>query len=211
MAGQHKMHPAGAAAVYSSSHRMTFGEFLGSDFTNAEWVDGKVVELTNPSYRHQAVSDFLVALLNLFAKERRVGEAVSAPFKMKPGESFPGRQPDVLFFFNERRKSLRTQYFAAAADIVIEVISPYSRQRDQEEKFEEYQRAGVGEYWLIDPIRHQASFYRLAENGLFETIKVAGDGIFRSQVLEGFWIRVDWLWMEPLPSLWAVLQKWEWI
>ena len=208
MAGQHKANLAEAATVLPPSHRMTFEEFLQSDFINAEWVAGEVIELPNPSLRHQILLSFLTTLLNLFAEEGRLGLAVAAPFKMKPGESSPGRQPDVLYVATDRQGLFEKQYLAGAADIAVEIISPQSRTRDSVEKFEEYQRGGVREYWLIDPLREEASFYRLDGNGHYQPIPVGKDGIFRSSALSGFWMRVAWLWQDPLPTVLSVLREW---
>jgi hypothetical protein len=35
------------------------------------------------------------------------------------------------------------------------------------------------------------------------------DGLYRSKVLEGFWLKVDWLWQEPLPTLLSVVKEWK--
>ena len=64
------------------------------------------------------------------------------------------------------------------------------------------------EYWLIDRSRQQAEFYRLGQDRLYHLVPVGPEGIFRSAVLEGFWLKVDWLWPEPLPPLMSVLKEW---
>lgn len=64
------------------------------------------------------------------------------------------------------------------------------------------------EYWIVDPIRSEAEFYRLGADGAYTPVSVDADGIFRSEVLSGLWLKVDWLWQEPLPPLMAVLKEW---
>jgi len=71
-----------------------------------------------------------------------------------------------------------------------------------------HQMAGVREYWLIDPSRKQAEFYLLGPDGIYASMPVGEDGIFRSHVLDGFWLKVDWLWQDPLPTLMSVLKEW---
>ena len=61
---------------------------------------------------------------------------------------------------------------------------------------------------MFDPIRKQAEFYRLGPDGIYTPVAVDEDGIFRSEVLEGLWLKVDWLWQEPLPPLMSVLKEW---
>lgn len=64
----------------------------------------------------------------------------------------------------------------------------------------------AGEYWIIDPERRQAAFYRRGRGGVFRPVNVGDDGTFRSTVLKGLWLRVHWLWDRP--PLMAVLKEW---
>jgi Uma2 family endonuclease len=75
------------------------------------------------------------------------------------------------------------------------------------EKFGEYERGGVREYWLLDPQSRQAGFFQLGEDERFQQIPL-DDGVFRSHVLDGFWLKVDWLWQKPLPGLLSIAREW---
>jgi len=119
-----------------------------------------------------------------------------------------GREPDVLFVCQERLHIVQSSHLSDAADMVIEIVSPESVGRDRGEKFVEYEAAGVREYWLIDPDRQQAEFYYLADDERYRLLPTA-DGVFRSQVLPHFWIKVAWLWQEPLPKVLDVARKLE--
>ena len=119
---------------------------------------------------------------------------------MKTGKNLPGREPDILFVANEHLDLVKKNHLAGPADLAIEIVSPDSLTRDRGDKFVEYEKGGVKEYWLIDPIRESADFYYL-ENGVYRPITVSADGIYQSKVLAGFWLRVEWLWQEPLPPL----------
>jgi Uma2 family endonuclease len=93
------------------------------------------------------------------------------------------------------------------ADLIIEVVSRDSVRRDRVDKFDEYETAGVKEYWILDnrPKRKRALFYRLDESGQFQSVAVE-DGIYRSAVLPGFWLRLEWLWQER-PDIWLALAE----
>ncbi|MBI4584199.1 MAG: Uma2 family endonuclease [Planctomycetes bacterium] len=87
------------------------------------------------------------------------------------------------------------------------MISGDSRNRDHGEKFYEYEQGGVREYWMIDYEREQAEFHVLGEDGLYRPAPIGHDGIYRSTDLKGLWIKVDWLWQDPLPPVPIVLKE----
>ena len=192
------------------SAKMTYEEFLdwADEDTWAEWVNGEVMIMTPASYRHQDLADFLTALLRFFVETRQAGIVCSAPFQMKTGPDLPGREPDVLVVASANLGRLQTNRLDGPADLVVELISPDSRARDRGEKFYEYEQGGVREYWLIDPLRRQGEFYRLGEDGIYRPVPVSDDGTFQSTVLLGLWLKVEWLWQEPLPALVSVLREW---
>ncbi len=86
------------------------------------------------------------------------------------------------------------------ADLVVEVVSPESAGRDRGDKLYEYEAAGIKEYWLIEPLRQQAEFYVLSESGHYERVAGGASGISQSVVLPGFWLKIEWLWQDPLPA-----------
>ncbi|MFN3422748.1 MAG: Uma2 family endonuclease [Armatimonadota bacterium] len=192
------------------SQKMSWEEFLEwmDEDIWAEWVNGEVIVMSPASYRHQSLVLFLAALMQHWAEARDLGVVRTEPFLVKLPEPLPARAPDIIFVAKENLHLITTNYLDGAPDIVVEIISPESRSRDRGDKFYEYEQAGVKEYWLIDPNRKQAEFYRRGEEGIFRLVFVGNEGIFRSEVLKGFWLKVDWLWQEPLPPLMSVLKEW---
>jgi Uma2 family endonuclease len=180
---------------------MTYDEFLdwADEDTLAEWVNGKVVMTSPASLRHQMLAQFLTRVLTGFAEVGHLGIVISAPFQMKLEQS--GREPDVLFVAETHRDRLHPTYLDGAADLVIEILSPESVGRDRGDKFYEYERAGIPEYWLIDPETQRAEFYQLDGQGRYQLIPASADGIYHAYVLPGFWLEVAWLWLDPLPSV----------
>jgi Uma2 family endonuclease len=118
-----------------------------------------------------------------------------------------GRQPDIAIVLNEHHDQLKPTYIEGPADIVIEVISPESQERDRIEKLREYAQAGIPEYWLIDPGLRTAEFFIL-QDGEYEAAPLDADGRFHSTVLAGFWLSESWLWQQPtLPEIAAAWTK----
>lgn len=189
--------------------RATYEEFLAwcDEDTWAEWVNGEVVMLTPASDRHQDLSRFLTVVLSIYTGARGLGVIRAAPFQMKTGPDLPGREPDLLFVAQEHLDRLKEANLEGPADLVIEIVSPESRLRDRGEKFAEYELGGVREYWLLDPEHRRADFYRLDAEGRYQRISVGADGVYRSEIIPGFWLRVDWLWRDPLPPDLEVLRE----
>ena len=186
--------------------RMTYEEFLewSDEDTHAEWVDGEVIVLMSGSLAHQLLIGFLYYVLHTFCLVRGAGVVLIAPFQVKLWPGGPGREPDVLVVTGEHQDRLLRTRVDGPADIAIEVISPESVERDRVTKLGEYERAGVQEYWLFDPDAQQAEFYRLGPDGRYTQVRPDATGVFRSEALPGFWLRLDWLKQDPLPTLAAV-------
>jgi Uma2 family endonuclease len=184
--------------------RMTYEEFLtwaGED-TLAEWIAllgeevGEVMMYSPASKRHQSIVDFLVGIMRIFVEQRDLGVVLSAPFQMKLEH---GREPDLLFVTREHLGRLKETHLDGPADLVVEIVSPESEGRDRGEKFYEYARGRVPEYWLIDPQIKWADFYQL-QGERYRTVFSGEEGEYHALVLPDFWLRVEWLWQEPLPN-----------
>lgn len=186
---------------------ITFEDYLerSSETRINEWVDGEIIEMPGASYQHQSIGGFLERLLGGYVEEKELGIVLRSPFAMKLEEQRRGREPDILFISNENSDRVLRTYLDGPCDIAVEIISPESITRDRAEKFVEYEAAGIREYWMIDPERKIAEFYGLTEEGKYSLLPV-DDGIFRSQVLQGFFLRVEQMW-EKNPSATKALRE----
>jgi Uma2 family endonuclease len=191
--------------------RMTFEEFLAwaDEDTWAEWVDGEIIVLSPASLQHQKLDLWLASAFDTFVKERNSGIVLTAPFLMRLPTRPSGREPDILFVAREHLDRLKETYLDGPADLVVEIISPESRERDEQTKLREYEAGGVREYWLLDPLKERAVFYQLDENASYDASAPDADGIYHSRVLEGLWLRQSWLWQKPPPKLLDVLREWK--
>lgn len=189
--------------------KLTYEEFLNRDdeLNAAEWVDGEIIPMT-VCYVHNDLSHFLITLLSIYVKRTKLGKLFAEPFQMKTGPELPGRSPDICFLLNENMSRRKTHYIDGPADLVIEVISPESAVRDRGDKFIEYQKGGVQEYWIIDPIRKFAEFYVRGEDNYFHPRFPDSTGRLDSAVLKGLWINVEWFWQSPLPDELDIVNEW---
>lgn len=187
--------------------RISYEEFLEwcDEDTLAEWVDGEIIFYSPASDRHQDILGFLSGVLRDFVEHYDLGKIRYAPFQMKLPTS--GREPDLLFIAKENIEKIKKTYLDGPADMVVEIISPDSSLKDKRTKFGEYERGGVREYWLIDYEKKKAEFYVLNPEGKYDILPIDPLGIYRSKVIQGFWLNVDWLWQESLPSIISTLKE----
>jgi len=185
---------------------MTWDEFHDwlDDKTHAEWVEGEVRIMSPASNPHQILVSVLDTLLTFFVAKRNLGEVRLAPFQVRMGRS--SREPDIIFVAKQNAARIRHAYLDGAPDLAIEILSPSTRNVDRGEKYYEYEEAGVQEYWLIDPDRQQAVFYRLNPAGSFEPI-VPENGIFQSETLPGLRLKIERLWNAPLANLHEIARE----
>jgi Uma2 family endonuclease len=177
--------------------RMSYEEYLALlDEVIVEWVDGEVIFHVPPTPFHQSINFFLSTLIGMFVKQFELGQILTAPVEVKLWPGGPSREPDIIFIGRDKFSQIDNKRFNGAPDLVVEVVSPGSVTIDRVDKFREYERAGVGEYWIIDP-RHQkqqADFYVRNEQGVFTPVEIDDDGVYASALLPGFRLQIAWLW-----------------
>jgi Uma2 family endonuclease len=203
--------PGREGKVVVSEAEMSLEQFLAwaDEDTHAEWVSGRVIPKMPASRVHQRCNGFLYKLVATWLDHHPIGEVLPPPFLVRltmPDGKQMLREPDLIVVLNEHLDRLTEQYLEGAPDLVVEIVSAGRRATDRGEKFDEYEAAGVPEYWMIDPERKQAEFAQLNEQGVYQLVYSGSQEVYRSQVLPNFWLRVEWLWQQPpLPE---ILQAW---
>ena len=160
-----------------------------------EWVRGRVEGMEPTSEEHEDTGSFLTSVMRSYAEEQDAGR-VAGDGLAERLDADTIRVPDVAFFKKSSLGRIKRTYSEGGADMVIEIVSPDSRLRDRGEKYYEYEKAGVEEYWIVDLERKRAEFYRLRE-GAYEPVLPDAEGKVHSSALEGFFLRVEWLWNRP--------------
>jgi Uma2 family endonuclease len=125
-----------------------------------EYSDGCIEELSMPTWTHQRIVRLLFELFNAVIKSRNLGELIFAPMAVRLWEG-KFREPDLAFLSAARRGDIHEQYWAGD-DLVVEVVSNDDRRRDLEIKRSEYARAGIPEYWIVDPQQREITVLRLS-------------------------------------------------
>jgi Uma2 family endonuclease len=99
-------------------------------------------------------------------------------------------QPDLLFIARERESIIGPARVEGAPDLVVEILSPGTAYDDLRRKYRIYERSGVREYWIVDPMAKRVEVFR-NENGVFRLFS-AGEGPEKvsSALLDGFVVEV---------------------
>ena len=174
-----------------------------SDGTKGDLIHGEAVIEMSTSARHERIFGFLLSLLGLYVQERGLGEVLGSRTLMKVDDE-NGYEPDVLFVRADRLGIVGELDVTERVDLAVEIVSKTSRKRDRETKFDGYERLGVPEYWLVDPVRREAVFYRLAADGRYRAVPLAG-GVFASETVPGFRLDPEALFADPLPPVLPLL------
>jgi Uma2 family endonuclease len=143
-----------------------------------ELIDGEHYVTPSPNRKHQKVSGNLHLLIGSWLEDHPIGQLFYAPFDVVFSK-FDVVEPDLLYMSNERASQVLTQAnVQGAPEIVIEIGSPGTRTRDETIKRHLYERAGVSEYWVVDPELDVVRVYRRGEEGFerpLELTEESGD------------------------------------
>ncbi|HET6881408.1 MAG TPA: Uma2 family endonuclease [Pirellulales bacterium] len=180
-------------------------EFLAwcDEDVRAEWVDGEVIVMSPASWVHAKLSRLLIGLLGNFVETKKLGEVVGTEFTVRLNSN-RRRIPDVLFIANDRLPNLQPKHLEGAPNLIIEVVSDDSVDRDWRTKYQEYEASGVDEYWIVDPLDQRLEAYAAGDDKTYQRI-VPHAGKVASGVVPGFYLRPEWLWQQPLPTVQELL------
>jgi Uma2 family endonuclease len=189
------MERMGDPAVTPEEH-FTYGQYrTWPDSERWELLEGRAWSMSPaPKSRHQALVWRLSSLLFNFLKGRPC-KAFPAPFDvLLPDGAEPDDevatvvQPDISVFCEKSKLTERGA--RGAPDLVVEILSPSTSKKDQNDKFRIYEKHGVREYWIVDPAAWSLWVYRLGSDGRFDAGELRerlGDlSPISSKALQGF-------------------------
>jgi Uma2 family endonuclease len=161
---------------------------MPDDGRRYELIGGVIVVSPSPNQAHQELAWRLSVEIQAVVRANNLGRAYFAPFdvRISPHDVV---QPDLLFVSRDRLGIMRDNYVDGAPDLVVEILSPSTRTRDEGEKLALYAAAGVREYWLVDP--QDKTFRALALDADRYQLITAEGSVVGSRVLEGLKIDVS--------------------
>jgi Uma2 family endonuclease len=157
-----------------------------------EFDNGRIEVLPMPSIRHQVIVTNLLVPMSVYAEVHELGKVLCAPM---PLEVAPHkyREPDVIYTRSVAPEESDGDKYLDSAELVIEIVSEGSanRKRDLIDKRVDYAKAGIAEYWIVDPERNEVSMLVLQGAEYTESAVFGMNDVIRSTALPGFEIAVS--------------------
>ena len=166
--------------------------FPEDDGNRYELIGGELFVSRAPGIPHQRVLQNLQIGLSNYLKAHPIG--ILVPGAGAIFSDYDAVIPDLAFVRNERWDEVVTgEKFTGALDIVIEILSPgtQNRQRDLSAKRRLYGQYGVEEYWIVDSENREVLILRLQGQTLEQIATLTSDDDVTSPLLSGFHLKVS--------------------
>ena len=175
--------------VNSPGLKLTYDDFLlfPDDGKRHELIDGEHYVTPSPNRKHQKVSLNISLMMGNWLEQNPIGQIYYAPFEVI-FSMFDVVEPDLLYMSNERAAQVLTDAnVQGAPELVIEIGSPSTRQRDETIKRRLYEQSGVSEYWVVDPEIDVVRVYRRGPKGFErpEELRAESGDVLTTPLLPG--------------------------
>lgn len=153
----------------ASPVKLTYEDFLHfpEDGKRHELIDGEHFVTPAPALRHQEILINLLSALRPHVLEHQLGRVYVAPVDVVLSET-DVVEPDLLFVATAHLDRLTEANVQGPPDLVVEVVSETGRRRDEVTKRHLYERYGVAEYWVVDPVIETVKVYRAGADGRYQ-------------------------------------------
>jgi Uma2 family endonuclease len=150
--------------------------------TLAELINGIIYMSPSPLYKHQKILRSIARQLEDKILDAGLGEVIVAPFDVYLDEELNAVQPDIIVVLKANDKILdRKGHIHGVPDLLIEILSEGNKKHDTFRKKELYEKFGVKEYWIINPVDSQVIVYALDKGRFVEYGKA--NGVIQSKLL----------------------------
>ncbi len=154
------------------------------DDMKVEFINGEIIIHSPVKKEHTDTTFLITQLMRNYVVINELGyvgyEKVLSAFTRNDYE------PDVVFFDTEKAQSFKKGMWKfPIPDLIVEVVSKSTEQRDRNIKFSDYESHGVAEYWIVDADKETVEQYLLQKNKYYLHLK-ANKGIIESKAIKGF-------------------------
>lgn len=150
-----------------------------------ELINGEVIIRMPPILKHQDIVREILILFALIARKLG-GKAYDTPIEVHLDDNNVF-EPDVLYIQADNLAITQQdeKRIIGAPNLIVEVLSPSTAKFDRQEKYQAYEKHGVNEYWIVDPIYEVLEVWNLGEDGRYiRQGAFANEDSFHSAVLD---------------------------
>jgi len=176
-----------SVAAKTSTGLLTYQEYLtfpDSDGLKKEIIEGDLYMTPAPSIKHQQISSTLFYQLFIHVAKNKLGKVLYAPCDVLLS-NINVLQPDIIFIARENYDILTEYNIQGAPDLLIEILSPSTQDTDRIFKKRIYEKFGVKEYWILDPILETVEIWSSTKNKYQLLINATKDDTIESRVIAG--------------------------
>lgn len=180
------IHPAVSEAL-----KFTYSDYLllPDNGKRYEILEGELLMSPAPNAKHQTTLIRLVRILSAYVEKNILGQVFIAPFDVVISKN-DVVQPDLIFIPTKNEFKIKSSHMEGAPDLVVEIVSPGSAQRDRIIKRKIYALHGVKEFWLVHPEKEQIQILRLEKGDFKRIAELKREDILTSPLLSGLEIRL---------------------
>jgi Uma2 family endonuclease len=169
--------------------KLTYDDFVQfpDDGKRHEIIDGEHYATPSPRIRHQVIVGNLYLLIASWLEANPIGRVFLSPLDVVMS-NIDIVEPDLLYLSNARAAATLTElHVRGVPDLLVEIASPGTRKRDDGIKRHLYERAGVSEYWIVDPDVDRIRVHRREGStfGRATELSREHDNVLSTQLLPG--------------------------
>jgi Uma2 family endonuclease len=161
-----------------------------------ELVDGEVAVSPSPNPFHSYTDRRLTIILGNHILANNLGR-IYGDVETIFGH-YDVRRPDLIYFAKDRLHLIGKQSMEGPPDLCVEILSPSSLRIDREDKFKQYAKGKVANYWIINPMDRTMEGYRLVSKTYRATGSGKDDDIISLPPFADLRIRLGDLWQPDL-------------
>jgi Uma2 family endonuclease len=188
-------------ALHDLVPKLTYRDYvhIPEDGRRHEIIDGEHYVTPAPFVSHQKLAFRLTLRVGGFVESQRLGLFLFAPADVLLS-AHDVVQPDLFFISRERASIVAGKNIQGAPDLVVEILSRSTRGLDEGVKLQAYGRAGVREYWVVDPFQQGLQRWVRTDNALRPQpfLSAAAGDVLTSPLLPGFELSLAEIFEDPI-------------
>lgn len=179
------------ATMKQANIKFTYQDYAQlPDDKRYELIEGEFFLVPAPYLYHQRILRRFAMAISTYVEDRQLGEVFFAPCDVVLSD-INVVQPDLIFVSRERMAILTEANIQGSPDLVVEILSVSTKQRDLGIKRNLYAKYGVRDYWIVDPESKTVEMLAWAESGYRVEAVLPKTGVLNSDLFPDLNLRLS--------------------